>query len=340
MDLIDWLEFGNEPNGEDSKGMTPYQLAALQSASYDGHEKTMVCSYNPKDTDKIYHLGSANADPTMKVAMAGLAGTSGRYITSMCYWLQANRTDGSIAMDAFNFHCYFSRTFYMNGVAVQTGVSPEYYNIVDAISGVIDYRNKYYPEKEVWITEFGWDTNPSWETMTAAHAYGEYNSHQVQAMWLTRAYLLFSTCGIDKATMYMCADTTSDDSTASGKYGTCGVIGFDKDGNEYKKDSYYYLYTLKNTLGDYTFQRELDTGSNDVWVYEYKNADGKVAYAVWCPTQDGTKVDSFKLKVDGSSATLVEAVDLDTDGVSTDLTVSNGYVTINVSENPVYVVMK
>ncbi len=332
---LTWLEFGNEPNGEDQAGMVPYQLAALQSASYDGHQKTMVSS----KTDEGYHLGAVNADPNMKVAMAGLAGVGGRYITSMCYWLRANRTDGKVAMDAFNFHSYFSNTFYMNGTYIQVGVSPEYYNIVDQVTKITQFRDKYYPDNEVWITEFGWDTNPSYETMTAAHAYGEYDSHQVQAMWLVRAYLLFSSCGIDKATMYMCEDV-SYDVTAVGKYGTCGVVGFDKDGKEYFKDSYYYLYTLKNTLGDYRFEKELDSGRDDVWIYQFKTDDGETAYAVWCPTMDGTKVADFELKIAGSSATLVQAVDLDKDGVSSDLTVSNGAVKINVSENPVYVVVK
>jgi hypothetical protein len=158
-------------------------------------------------------------------------------------------------------------------------------------------------------------------------------------MWLVRAYLLFSSCGIDKATMYMCEDLAYD-VEAVGKYGTCGVIGFDKEGKSYKKDSYFYLYTLKNTLGDYTFNRELSSGRDDVWIFEYKNADGKLAYAVWCPTQDGTKVADFKLNVNGgSTATLVECVDNDIDGVSTPLTVSNGTVTIDVSENAVFVLM-
>jgi hypothetical protein len=138
--------------------------------------------------------------------------------------------------------------------------------------------------------------------------------------------------------MYMCEDVAYD-VTAVGKYGTCGVVGFDENGKEYYKDSYYYLYTLKNTLGDYTFVDEINSGSDDVWIYKYQNADGKTAYAVWCPTMDGTEVEDFELKIDGSSATLIQAVDLDTDGVSSELTVSNGTVKIHVSENPVYVMV-
>ena len=332
---IKWLEFGNEPNGEDSLGYVPYQLAALQSASYDGHQKTI-----PQGAEEgLYHLGAKNADPNMKIAMAGLAGIGSRYITAMCYWMRANRTDGDIAMDAFNFHSYFSVPFHLNGSTISVGVSPEYYGIVDKMASIIEFRNKYYPEKEIWITEFGWDTNPSYETITACHAYGEYNSHQIQAMWLVRAYLLMSSCGVDKATMYMCEDL-SYDVTAVGKYDTCGIFGIDENGKQYAKDSYYYMYTLKNTLGDYTFQREINTGNENVWAYEYKNAEGKIGYAVWCPTMDGTKVPNFQLNIGASSATLIEAVDNDKDGVSTDLTATDGKVTINVSENPVFVMVK
>lgn len=64
---------------------------------------------------------------------------------------------------------------------------------------------------------------------------------------------------------------------SSGKYGTCGVIGYEKDANgktvEVKKDSYYYMYTLKNTLGDFRFNREITAYDENVMIYEYVSAD-------------------------------------------------------------------
>jgi hypothetical protein len=162
-------------------------------------------------------------------------------------------------------------------------------------------------------------------------------------MWLTRAYLILSSCGVDKATMYMCEDAGID-SEVSGKYGTCGVIGFERDekGNtvEVKKDSYYYMYTLKNTLGDYRFKQEIQAYDENGLIYQFETDDGKTAYAVWCKTSDGTTSEDYLLKIDAEKATLVEAVYGDIDGVKTELTSDNiGYVTINVSENPVYVVV-
>ena len=164
-------------------------------------------------------------------------------------------------------------------------------------------------------------------------------------MWLTRAYLLLSSTGIDKAMMYMCEDVGTVESEAVGKFATSGVIGFEynKYGTvvEVKKDSYYYLYTLKNTLGDYAFSREIEAYAENIMIYEYKTADGKEAYALWCPTSDGTSYDGYKLKINGAGASLVEAVYDDIDGVWTDLTPDEyGYVTVNISENPVYVVVK
>jgi len=400
LNYIKWLEFGNEPNGEDQRGATPYQHAAMVSAAYDGHMRTLLADvYNPDDF--TYFLGAKNADPDIKVAMSGLAGIGDRYITSMCYWMRANRSDiqgtwtsknDTIAMDAFNVHTYFGEYYVLNGEGVYVGVSPEEFGLVDAMSALIEFRDRYYPDVEVWLTEFGWDTNESYETMTSSHRYGEYTSRQVQAMWLTRAYLLLSSCGVDKATMYMANDLGNDRDTY-GKYGTCGIFGFTfvnggddptlvyranstgedcfkgADGKYYYKDgvlvqggveekmtpkhAYYYMSTLYNTLMDYTFKRELVSGNDDVWVYQYANADKDEAYALWCPTSNMTKVEDYSLYVgkDCKSVTLVETeVFVDAagntlpsssrTGKKTILTPnSDGFVFVDVSENPVYVVV-
>ncbi len=330
MDYLEWIELGNEPNGEGNDGFTPYQLAALTSAGYDGHCSTMTDILGDND-----HFGVKNADPTMKVAMAGLAGVGSRYISDMVYWMKANREDGQVAMDAFNVHSYFCKEFTINGQKILMGVSPEEFGLIEDLSGIIELRDKYYPEKEVWLTEFGWDTATSYTTKTACHAYGEYTARQVQAMWLVRAYLIMSASGVDKATMYMCEDGTGEDTTSNVQYGTCGV--FDVSGKP--KDSYYYMYTLRNTLYDYTFVQEIDSGRSDVWVYQFADKNGNYGYAVWCPTSDSTKVENFKLYIDADKAVLVENKFGETKGVKTNLTATDKVVTINVSENPVYVMV-
>ncbi len=339
---LEWLEMGNEPEGNWNgihNYLSAYQLAAATSAAYDGHCSTMISPVTGG-----YHLGGKNADSTMKLAMAGVSGVSNEYITAMCYWMKANRVDGKTAFDAFNVHHYMTKQITLpNGSTAYVGISPEEAGLGELLTELIGIRDKYYPEKEVWITEFGWDTNQSYATATSAHAYGEYTGRQVQAMWLTRAYLILSSTGIDKADMYMCEDT-GPEATSVGKYSTSGVIAFEYDENgntvEVKKDSYYYLYTLKSTLGEYTFDSEIEAYNENVMLYKYTNAEGKTAYAVWCKTSDGTKVENYQIAIDGDSARLVEAVYGDMDGVSTDLAADEyGYVSVNVSESPVYIVV-
>ena len=415
---IEWIELGNEPNGEDAAGATPYQLAALTSAAYDGHQRTILSDiYNPNSFS--YPFGGKTADPDMKLAMAGLAGTGHRYITSMAYWMRANRTDGSIAMDAFNVHNYFVKQFKMNDQSILVGVSPEEFGLVDVMSELVRFRDKYYPDVEVWLTEFGWDTNQSYETKTSSHAYNtqdlngdgvisDYETvmrgREVQGMWLVRAYLLLASCGVDKATMYMCEDA-GNDFTSIGHYGTCGIwteprtpetlyqifdctiknadgevvetlevyeiktVTYDDSGAEkpesnfYRMDNdqevvapeggsfstaskmapkvgYYYMYTLLNTMGSLTFVKEIDSGNEDVWIYEFADGKGTVGYALWCPTSNGTVVEDYVLTVNGTKAVLTEAVDKDIDGVQTNLQIENGAVRVTVSENPVYVVVQ
>ena len=373
LNCLQWIELGNEPNGEDQNGATPYQLAALTSAAYDGHQRTILADvFNPDSFD--YFLGGKNADPDFKFAMAGLAGIGSNYITSMVYWMKANRTDGCIAMDAFNVHTYFGKYFTLNGQQICVGVSPEEYGLIDAMATLVEFRDKYYPNVEVWITEFGWDTNQSYETMTSAHAYGEYSGREIQAMWLARAYLALAAAGVDKATMYMVEDM-ADDRFTYGKYGTCGVYGpevidtYDETtgklidhkmtGKMIPKESYYILYTMKRALGEMRFQRELSSGNDDVWIYEFADDNGNYGYALWCPTSDGTKVDGYKLYVGDTTKKITEISNRFEDhravrteygqvleehtytisGDDVNLVAENGYVSVDVSENPIYVII-
>ncbi len=339
---VEWIEMGNEPDGSWNgihNYLSAYMLAAATSAAYDGH-----CATIPTPSEGGYHLGGKNADSTMKFALAGVAGVSNEYINALVYWMQANRQDGQIAFDAFNVHHYMTKEIVLpNGSEAYVGISPEEAKIDEVLSNLVAMRDKYYPEKEVWITEFGWDTNQSYSTPTSSHAYGEYTGRQVQAMWLTRSYLIFSACGIDKADMYMCEDAGIE-ATATGKYGTCGVIAYEVDENgntiEVKKDSYYYLYTLKNALGAYTFDSEIEAYDENVMIYKFTTEDGGEAYAVWCKTSDGTKAYDYQLRIDSESATVIEAVYGDIDGVKTETVADEyGYISVDVSENPIYVIV-
>ena len=53
------------------------------------------------------------------------------------------------------------------------------------------------------------------------------------------------------------------------------------------------------------------------------------------------KLKKNQLKIDGTNATLIEAVYGDTDGTETHLVADQlGYISVNVSENPIYIQVK
>jgi hypothetical protein len=90
-------------------------------------------------------------------------------------------------------------------------------------------------------------------------------------------------------------------------------------------------------MADMYFAEVIDSGNENVWIYRFENGQGKSCYAVWCPTMDSVCVDDYVLSIDGTSATLTEFAYGEISGVSSELAVSNGSVTVDISECPVLI---
>ena len=352
MGVLDAIEPLNEPDGTwlgREQYFSPFEMASFLSMCYDGHE------------GRFKNCGVKQADPNFLMSMSGGAGLSYARLKAVEFWCKYNRKDGKLPFDVINAHCYCGKKLDEKGVAelvdvnlvdrgdqgnnIFVGVSPEEGNIIANFDAIRDWRDRYYPNMEIWLTEFGWDTNQSYKTSTAAHAYAEYTGRQVQAMWLVREYLLLSSIGVDRAAMYMSRDCGPEE-TAVGKYGSSGLIRFPIEitpnnviqGN--KKDSFYYIYTLKETLKDCTFAGEVESTNANVKIFKYVSEEGKAKYAVWCVTSNGTKIPGYILPVGEGEYSLVEFGFEKYKGAWSDLENKNGKVVINVSECPVFVVEK
>jgi hypothetical protein len=107
-----------------------------------------------------------------------------------------------------------------------------------------------------------------------------------------------------------------------------------------KKDSFYYVYTLKEIISDCYFDSELETENVNVKIFKYVTDEGKSKYALWCVTSDGTKVPSLKFRIPEGEYKLVQMVFESVLGKQSDLEYKDGYVSVNVSENPIFVVEK
>lgn len=352
LGYISYIEPLNEPNGTwlgRNKFFSPYELAALLSMCYDGHEGAYK------------NVGAKQADPTMKVSMSGLAGINFEYMRAMAFWAKYNRKDGKLPFDAINMHHYCGKSIDASGIKknvdvnidergnigekVYVGISSEEGDIVGRLSEIEEWRKRYAPHLEYWLTEFGWDTNQDYRTSTSAHAYGEYTGRQVQAMWLIREYLMLSSANIERAAMYMSRDCGPEE-TSVGKYATSGLVRFPIElgpkcviqGN--KKDSFYYVYTFKLLISDCYFDGELESENVNVKIFKYRTDEGKSKYALWCPTSDGTKVPYYKFKLPTGEYRLVELINESYKGKRTDLEYKDGYVSVNISENPVFIIEK
>lgn len=67
---------------------------------------------------------------------------------------------------------------------------------------------------EVWLTEYGWDTNPHSEL--AALAYGDFTAEHVQGMWLVRGFMAGLEAGLDRMHIFMLRNVNDNGYT---KYG-------------------------------------------------------------------------------------------------------------------------
>ena len=352
LGVLDSIEPLNEPDGTwlgREQYFSPFEMAAFLSICYDGHE------------GKFKNCGVKQADPNFFMSMSGGAGLHLGRLKAMQFWCDYNRKDKRMPFDAINAHCYCGKSVDKAGIIklvdvniddrdelsekVYVGVSPEEGNIVGAFAPIMEWRDRYYPDMEIWLTEFGWDTNQSYKTSTSSHAYGKYTGRQVQGMWLVREYLLLSSIGIEKAAMYMSRDCGPEEH-AIGKYGSSGLVRFPIEisptnvimGN--KKDSFYYIYTLKEIISDTSFDCEIDSGNENVKIFRYVTENGQYKYAVWCPTSNETEVKNFKLKVGEGDYILAQLAFEKYNGLRTDLIEEDGYVTFDVSEMPVFILPK
>ena len=308
LGYIRYYENWNEPDktwhGERAH-FSPEELAAMCSADYDGHEGTIGDTY-----------GIKQADPNSKLVYGGLAGGSAgvEYLNRMKAWAEQNRTDKALPFDVINFHMYLGRS------------CPEKSSFVENASKIVNWRNTYARDKEVWITEFGWDTNTA-SPMAAPN-------EDTQRDWIIREYLIANRIGINRATVYCSRDVAPASDTT--KYSTCGLTT--QKGEQAKKSSWYGLKTLKTTLEGYKLSEVVKEDDN-LYIYKYHNEEkNKDCYVLWSPTQDGSNIEGYELNIgEVDKAVLTQMADEKDNGIQTELDILSNKVKVNVTESPIFV---
>lgn len=334
LGVIEYLENWNEP---DQFGIfSPEVYAAMLSADYDGHGQTLGLVVDPDNPGQmISTVGIKNADPNLKVVLAGLEDANLDYIRDIVDWSVMNRPAGApLPFDVINIHQYLGN----DPIFTQStsGVSPEEGGLRAILEPFVAYRDSLMPSVELWLSEFGYDTNNN--SFISVPTIGNFTQYQVQGQWIIRSYLETIAAGFDRAMVFDLRDACTGPFCTV--FTSTGLL--ETQANGFKpKDSWYYVSTMKNVMEDMVFDADLTTCSDfscpRVYRFTDPNMPGKRIYAVWSPTSDGTAY-NFNLDLEGATAgTLVELATPSITGISSALTGTNP--SIPVSESPVFVIV-
>ncbi len=307
LGYITYYEDWNEPDktwqGPDAQ-FNSTELAAMLSADYDGHEGRLGTNYGVKQADK-----------NSKLVMGGMAGgsTMVTWLNEMQAWANANRTDKKLPLDVINYHQYTSTH------------SPENSTFVSDAQKIIAWRDANDKSKEIWITEFGWDTNTN-----STHAAPNFDT---QRDWIVREYLIGDRIGLDRIIMFDALnDGPSNDST---QYSTSGLATKGSEGFV-KKSSWYGVNTLKNTLKGFKFKEVIEE-NNNIYIYKYSNGE-EDCYVLWSPTESNNYISNYKLNIGNrTNALKIELKDKEALGITSNLTITDQTITTDVSESPIFI---
>ncbi|GHT21035.1 hypothetical protein FACS189430_00440 [Bacteroidia bacterium] len=212
----------------------------------------------------------------------------------------------------------------------------------------IEWRNLHTPDKEIWVTEFGWDActpdvmkdRGEWELKLNWQGCTDLQ----QAQYLVRSMLVFAERDLQRAYIYW----YNDDNTPS----THGASGLTR--NFEPKMSFWAMEQLYHTLGDYRFsqvvQRTDNVTEKPLYVYEFVHGEqtGKKIWVAWSPTGSQTNTKDSYQPV--SFETTLYSLPYEVAGVESMATGQNNNrikweqsapesITLTISESPVYILM-
>lgn len=309
MGLLTALENSNEPNKNWSgkaNYFTPYELAAMCSADYDGHEGT------------IPNAGVKTADPDFKLAMGGLVGYSTmlEYLDEMKLWFDYNRTDGRFAVDIINVH-----------------IGPDDFNVDtssfrDTINALQDWIDRNAPGTELWISEFEVPMNDCVTDGVDNHDNEKYQLRYAQRV--ARTYLIALSEGVDRITKFQLRDE------GAGVYGDSGLVTVK--GEWSKKQAWYALSCMSNVLKNADLTA--DKSADGLCILEFTDRlSGNIIKCLWSPTNEDKTVRNYTVSAEGAQYAYLTVPDDTAEGALSQLTISGGNVILDVGETPVYLTL-
>ncbi len=324
LGLIRYLENWNEPDrwwAGRNEYFSPFELAAMSSADLDGHRGALGPT-----------AGVRAADSQMKLVMGGRALPEIEYLRAMQLWAELNR-NGEFPADVINLH-HYSNDAGGQGGQPTTGISPEADGLRERFGKIARWRDEQLPDAELWMSEFGYDTNPN--SVQRAPAIGDTPAEEVQACWIIRSFLELAGSGVDRAQLYMLRDVNAGNTV---KYNSSGVTTETWNKHQPKR-AWFYINTMKNTVKGTRPIGDVASDNERVRVMKFKSDDGlKTIFALWCPSANNEVVQGFQLRIpDKTTARIVQLEAGESMGKNATLRIQDSLAKIEVTERPVFVV--
>jgi|GEM_PF-449155 len=320
--FINYLENWNEPDkwwrGREGY-FSPFELAAMSSADCDGHEGLLGPGH-----------GMKAADPSMKMIMPGLASFDLNYLEGVRLWSEYNRQSG-FPFDVINFHHYSNNGGGQFSNATKA-ISPEEDHLKQRLQRIVKYRDRWLPGKEIWLSEFGFDTNPN--SPQSPPALGNNDVVEVQAQWLLRSFLEIAAAGVDRAQMYMLRDVNA---LNSNQYNSSGLTQ-EKWNQHQAKKSFFYLSGMRNILKDYYFEAELSLADTELRAYRFRHGEtDSICYAIWSATSRARVLNNYRFSTAGMGRAILAEVQSDSSVARiSQLSISQDSVSLAISEMPIF----
>lgn len=307
LNLLNTLENSNEPNktwSGKANYFSPYEMAAMCSADYDGHEGT------------IPNAGVKTADPNFKLAIGGMLTTASllEYFDEMKLWFSYHRTDKKFAVDVINIH-----------MGAET-YNPEDSTFTERVKNIQNWIDENAPGTELWISEFEVPMADCEIEGTDNHDNELYQLRYAQRV--ARTYLMSIGAGVDRMTKFQLRDE------GEGVYYNSGLTT--GKGEWSKKLAWYYTAGMTNMLKNADFIS--DNSTDTVKDYLFKDRiTGDEIHCLWSPTSEDKVIKNYSLNVGNFGYAYLTELGTYAEGVTSELKLNKQKVSVNVSESPVFV---
>lgn len=214
LNLLSGIEPENEPD-QNWSGWIGYthseEYAAMLSAASDGHGGVL------KDEEGSL-LSGIKSGGILAVSSGTASVNRAYYLSAMLHW-KAGRKAADIPVDVFSMHMYFSNIGNQGSSQekVQYGITFEE-AMKNATGGelikMVELRNRFAPNKEIALTEFGWGESGGRERSCKYQCYTQpgrvvgnwvipdRHRSDVKGAWIVRACIQMMKIGVDFVNYY------------------------------------------------------------------------------------------------------------------------------------------